>query len=280
MVKACLASGVPKESDYKKLVESRAYLDMDEFSSQFLIQNNENLKGYASKWVSNPLRQWSRKWEYPFVLERLAPVLKKNGSAVILDAGSGVSFFPYYLLSKYPQAEIHCADYDPKLGEVYKRINEEENGQVQFKHSDLRRLGYKAGMFDAIYCVSVLEHTDCYAEIIEGFAEMLAPGGKLIISFDVSLDGTRDVSIARAEELLCLLADKLEVDGGASFELENVVAAPGCLTTLIAREIDTDCLPWKAPGWVYRLHSFFKGKGLVAWPPPLTVYCLSLTKRS
>ena len=87
-----LYSGIPKESDYKKLIASKKYLKMDTFSLQFLEKNKPDLLSYASKWVSNPLRQWSRKWEYPYVFDRVSAVLDKNDSAMILDAGSGISF--------------------------------------------------------------------------------------------------------------------------------------------------------------------------------------------
>jgi SAM-dependent methyltransferase len=272
-----LYSGIPKESDYKELITSRNYLDLNDFSAQFLEKNKSHLSSYASKWVSNPLRQWSRKWEYPYVFDRVSSVLDKKDSAVILDAGSGVSFSPYYILSKYPGASIHCADYDPKLSDIYAGINQKSERKVEFKISDLRELEYPDGMFDLIYCISVLEHTDSYPEIIRGFSRLLAHEGKLVVTFDVSLDGKRDVSPDKARELVNTLARNLSVDEGPVTEID---VAPGSLTTLVARELDPDCLPWKAPAWLYRIQSLVKGKGVVSWPPPLTVFCLSLTKKN
>ena len=270
-------SGIPKESDYKELITSRNYLDFDDFSVQFLEKNKSNLSRYASKWVSNPLGQWSRKWEYPYVFDRVSSVLDKKGSAVILDAGSGVSFFPYYILSEYPTATVHCADYDSELLDVYAGINQKSRGKVEFKVSDLRELNYPDGMFDLIYCISVLEHTDSYPEIIKSFNRLLVPGGKLVVTFDVSLDGKRDVSLEKADILLKTLAYDLCVDEGP---LTSIDVEPGSLTTLVAKDLDPDCLPWKAPAWLYKAHSLAKGKGIVSWPPPLTVYCLSLTKKN
>ena len=270
-------SGIPTESDYKKLITSRKYLELDNFSVQFLEKNKPDLSSYASKWVSNPLRQWSRKWEYPYVFDQASSVLDKKSSAVILDAGSGVSFFPYYILSKYPDARVHCADYDSKLLDVYAGINQKSERKVQFKISDLRELKYPDGMFDLIYCISVLEHTDSYPEIIKGFNRLLTPGGKLVVTFDVSLDGKRDVSPEKAKELLDTLSGTLNVDEEPLVEIDDV---PGNLTTLVARDLDPDCLPWKAPAWLYRVHALVKGRGVVSWPPPLTVYCLSLTKKN
>ena len=48
----------------------------------------------------------------------------------------------------------------------------------------------------------------------------------------------------------------------------------------MALELDPDCLPWKAPAWLYRIQSLVKGKGVVSSPPPLTDFSLSLTKKS
>lgn len=271
-----LYSGIPKESDYRKLVTSRMYLDMDEFSAQFLEENIHVLSGYSSKWVANPIRQWSRKWEYPYVFERISSLIEQKDSATILDAGSGISFFPFYVLSKYPNADVHCVDYDPVLVDVYSSINQKSGQKVTFRKSDLRSLTYPSGMFDLIYSVSVLEHTNSYSEIIKGFYDLLAPGGILAVTFDLSLDGKRNVSIEKARDLLGSLTSILGENDEPSPEID---IAPESLTTLIARDIDPDCLPWKAPAWSYRVDSLLKGKGLVSWPPPLTVYCLSLTKK-
>ena len=131
-------------------------------------------------------------------------------------------------------------------------------------------------MFDLIYCISVLEHTDSYPEIIEGFINLLRPGGKLVVTFDISLDGKRDISLDKAKVLFNTLTENLNVDEGPLVEIDF---APDCLTTLVARDLDPDCLPWKAPAWLYRVQSLLKGRGFVSWPPPLTVYCLSLTKK-
>ena len=274
-----LYSGIPTKRDYQELITSRKYLELDDFSTQFLKKNKLNLSSYASKWVTNPLRQWSRKWEYPYVFDRVSSVLDKKHSAVILDAGSGVSFFPYYILSKYPSARVHCADYDSNLLDVYAGINQKSGRKVEFKISDLRELDYPSGMFDLIYCISVLEHTDSYPEIIRGFNRLLAPGGKLVVTFDVSLDGKRDVSLDKARELLNTLSGNLIVDEDGLGPLVEISVAPGSLTTLVARDLDPDCLPWKAPAWLYRVHSLVKGKGVVSWPPPLAVYGRCLSKK-
>src|SRR5690606_20253176 len=67
-----LSSGIPNVKDYENLARSGLFLDMEAFSSAFLIRNKQHLESYSKKWVPDPLHQWSRQWEYPFVYERIA----------------------------------------------------------------------------------------------------------------------------------------------------------------------------------------------------------------
>ncbi len=273
-----LLGGVPKESQYRSLLESTGFKDLETFSSQFLSVHKNALEDYAKKWVADPLHQWSRQWEYPFVFTRIQPVVEAREAARILDAGSGVTFFPYYIKSKYSSAELHCNDYDGSLDEIFRKINSNSEHSVEFSCSDVRDLPYEDGSFDAVFCVSVLEHTDDYDDIIQEFHRILRPEGKLIVTLDVSLDGTRHISLEKGKHLLQSLVARFRDDENCSVDLGSHVSPPDIFTTLTAESIDPALLPWKHPAFVYQVGSFLKGKGFVAWPPPITVFCQSLTK--
>jgi hypothetical protein len=48
------------------------------------------------KWVKDPFLQWSRSWEYVFVLQRVRVwCMTHPETARVADAGSGFTFFPF-----------------------------------------------------------------------------------------------------------------------------------------------------------------------------------------
>lgn len=297
--------GMPTDADYQQVINSEAFRALDEFSQQFIEEHQQTLRAFSRKWVSNPLQQWSRRWEYPFVLEAIQALLEsakvsgsENDSKLcanvqqpklkILDAGSGVTFFPYYLQNRYSNVELYCCDYDGAFAPAYEKLNAVSKDKTQqlaanvspikFDQADLRQLPHDDQSFDLIYCISVLEHTDCYGEIISEFNRVLANGGRLVISFDISMDGSRDISLEETENLLASVQKNF-----ASFELSmerlrQQVKAPDLFTTHKARVIDPQLLPWKYPSILYQCQSLLQGKGLVAWPPELGVYCLVAEK--
>ena len=277
-MKKHLLGGIPCEVDYNLLVESDEFREMEVFSSRFLTTNQSILERYAKKWVGDPLHQWSRQWEYPFVFSRLESSLVTTAKPRVLDAGSGVTFFPHYVKHKIESAEVHCCDSDESLAAIYHAINDGAKNGVKFSPADMRKAPYQADWFDVIYCVSVLEHTKDYEEIIDDFHRTLKPGGKLIVTFDISLDGTRDISPARAVKLLYALNKKFDNDDGSGSGLTTDISNADIFTTMSAKKIDANLLPWKYPAILYRLKAMMTGKKFGHWPPLLSVYCLSMTK--
>lgn len=271
--------GIPQEHDYKELIASDSFKEMEGFSDNFLSANKDILREYMNKWVADPLHQWSRQWEYPFVYDKLKEMIGREPSPRILDAGSGVTFFPYYLCQS-GAATVYCCDYDNSLATIYQQINENRDEDVKFSTADLRSLPYDDQFFHMIYCISVLEHTDEYEKIIDEFHRILQPGGRLVVTIDLSLDGTREIDLDRGNLLLSALAKRFAKSPELSLDLRAQVSVPGIFTTLTARDIDPGLLPWKQRSLLRRLKSFIKTGKLGVWPPPLTVFCLSLTKRS
>jgi SAM-dependent methyltransferase len=273
-----LPDGVPLERDYRVLIESAYFKTIEEFSNNFLLTNQGCLQSYINRWVKDPLHQCFRQWEYPFVLNRVNEIIKRNTRAKILDAGSGITFFPYYLNAQFSGTSIYCCDYDQMLKGIFEQVNRSIDRDVEFSVSDLRALPYENEGLDMVYCISVLEHTNDYGKIIDEFYRILRPNGKLVVTFDVSLDGTRDISIDRGVTLLSELAKRFDTDNKSSLDLRSQVSAHGVFTTHTAKDINANLLPWKYPSFIYRLKSFITRGQLGSWPPLLTVFCLCLTK--
>ena len=55
-----LPQGIPKIDDYKKLLKTDLFLEMESFSNTFLKTHAKALKNYRV--VTDPFHQWSRQW--------------------------------------------------------------------------------------------------------------------------------------------------------------------------------------------------------------------------
>lgn len=273
-----LPRGFPSEDNYRAVLESAAFKDMEAFSDRFLSSNGRALGGHGKRWGKDPLHQWSRQWEYPFVCDRLGIAAGRNGETIILDAGSGVTFFPYFLCERFTSLKVHCCDSDVQLRNIFERIDSPAAPRVEFFQADIRSIPGEDSRYDAVYCISVLEHTDRFEDIIAEFHRIIKPGGQLLVTFDVSLDGTRDISLSGATRLIGALLDRFESGDMMDRNLATRATAPGIFTTERAARISKGLLPWTYPAVLYRMKALLSGKGFVSWPPLLTVCCMDLKK--
>ena len=244
-----LYSGLPRIHDYERLLRSDLFKSMESFSENFLLSQSEYLKGYRRKWVADPLHQWSRQWEYPFVFSRISEFAGNAGQRLnILDAGSGVTFFPFFLSSRFSNAAISCCDYDRSLEEVYSRLNGRLPQTAKFVPGDLRHLPFGNNTFDIIYCISVLEHTDAYEAIAAEFRRVLKETGMLIVTFDISINGDFDIPTEKAEALLKILDRHFPRGRKAEYtNLGKRVREPDIVTTHFILKFNPGLLPWKYP---------------------------------
>ena len=121
-----------------------------------------------------------RRWEYPFVAGRLIDYLQQapgEGALQILDAGSGVTFFPYMVCRDVPRSRFICVDYDSSYERMFRDIGENEPNpdRVRFMQASLQKLPLADATLDAVCCISVLEHTDQYGAIVDEFFRVLKP---------------------------------------------------------------------------------------------------------
>ena len=188
-----------------------------------------------------------------------------------------MTFFPYYVKSRISTSKVNCCDSDQTLGSIFASINDQTDSDVQFSDIDIHSMQNDDCSFDIIYCISVLEHTKSYNKIIDEFYRVLKPGGKLIVTFDISLDGKGDIIPEQAVKLLNTLCQKFESDDEQS-DIPSVLSTPGILTTEHIVTVNEDLLPWKRPTVIGQIKSILKGRGYQRWPKNFTVYCLSLTK--
>lgn len=241
-----LHSGVPTVKEYKTFLKSKYFKEIERYSDGFIRKVGAEISSYNKRWVKDPFHQWSRQWEYPYVIAKVEEVAKKRKNIRVLDLGSGVTFLPYYLIEKLNVAEIVALDYDDSLEELFHSVNKRvSSGKVEFIYGDMRKLGnIDKGLFDIIYSVSVLEHTNDYVKIIKDSYKLLNPKGKFILTFDISLDGKDDIPVEEAKKLICSLektyGKKVNIDLASILNEDS-------LTSEKVSKFDKSLLPWKFP---------------------------------
>ena len=164
-----LPDGIPAIDDYRHLLTTSLFSHMRKYADRFLVANRTALAPYARKWVKDPLHNWSRQWEYPYTFRTLRDHFAgraDSGPRRILDAGSGVTFFPHYISSMVDRSEVVCIDLDAAVERTFQAVVSEQGTSVRFSRGGLHRIPDDDDSFDAIYCISVLEHTDNYVEAL------------------------------------------------------------------------------------------------------------------
>ena len=161
-----VAPGVLRRTTYKQLVETPFFLRVEAFSNEFIRAHAEAMKGYF--WTPDALHEWSRAYEYPFFLDAIEQFDKCRRNAQssssslaapptlrVLDAGSGVTFMPWYLASRL-NASVQAVDSDARWGPVIEQIGAKARASiassaagVRFRVGDLRVLPFEEHSFGA-----------------------------------------------------------------------------------------------------------------------------------
>ena len=100
----------------------------------------------------------------------------------ILDAGSGIGVYTFWLAKKYSMATIIGGEIDyEKINfcKEYSKINRFQN--VEFKKFDVTSPVKKGGEYNLIVNIDVLEHIEDYKNVLKNFHKLLGKGGYLYI---------------------------------------------------------------------------------------------------
>lgn len=277
-----LRAGIPLITEVDALTRDELFRQHVEYNRAFLERHGPALKGYGSHWGEDPLRLWSRRWEYPFVAQRLIEFARAQHSPVrILDAGSGVTYFDYMVCDALPETSVVCADSDPSYNRMFGAINRNvPDSRVSFVQAMLQSLPMESHSVDAICCISVLEHTNRYDDILDEFSRVLRPDGLLVLTFDLSLDGRFELSKPDATALLTSIQRRFAPLGGIDLlkELDRMDQKEAILSTDHVKRTQPELLPWKYP-LLKGLHDLVKGKGWTGGFRSKGVYCMEAVKK-
>jgi SAM-dependent methyltransferase len=276
-----LRSGVPLISELDQLKGDPYYSQITTYSRDFLARHANALAGYGRLWGQDPFKLWSRRWEYPFAAQKTIEYGKAHpGPIKVIDAGSGVTFFPYFVCDHLPQAQVICIDSNPSYPPMFEAINQSTPGsRVSFANGMLQKLDMADGSADVICCISVLEHTDNYGEIVREFARVLKKGGLLVLTFDLSLDGKFELRKDVAADLLASVSEFFDTSGvPIEQELGRMSDRDNILSTDHVKRTEPELLPWRFP-MAKAVHDLIKGHGWTGGFRSKSVFCLSANKK-
>jgi SAM-dependent methyltransferase len=197
------------------------------------------------------LAHFSRQWEYPYAWVNLG-----GRSGRVLDAGSGITFFPFLLAAA--GYEVECCDEDGSLGlgARFEQASRASGCSVGYTECSLTEMPFDDATFDGVACISVLEHAPALrGEIVRALARVLKPGGRLVLTCDVDLG--RDDGLL-VEDLAQLLA---EVRGSLELLHPLDLRRPGGLLTsesFLPTESWRLPPPWRPPAGVRAASAAFR----------------------
>lgn len=188
-------------------LESPDWLDLLSFlekrQESFLSYENK-FRSPSYKWPRDPLHTWSRIWEYPYIFYHLRKLRDRFADTfpVVVDLGSGVTFFPFAIAELGYQ--VTCTDIDPicaiDLAKAAQYVPHAP-GIVEFRLTNGISLPFADNEVDIIYCVSVIEHIPTFKETISEIARILKPEGFLLLTFDMDMRGDSEIGLSKYNDM-------------------------------------------------------------------------------
>jgi SAM-dependent methyltransferase len=140
--------------------------------------------------LSDGLRHWSRRWEYPYAIHGLYHYLSSLGRpGRALDVACGYTDVPFVLTAV--GHSVVGSDLDPALPPLWeaRRAAPTVAGRAEYRPGDAEKLPFADGEFDAAYCVSALEHMNDPAAAAREMCRVVRPGGLVLITCDMEPQG-------------------------------------------------------------------------------------------
>lgn len=278
-----LSSGIPTRTEYLQLESEPLYSELLEYS-QIFEQRCQAAGGavrrYRDKWVQNPFLQWSRRWEYVYVAQRLLEwAAGRSGPLKVVDAGSGFTFFPFYLTQSSAAVEVDCYDNDPTAGAALREAAGSLGEALEFRIEDLENLSVENESVDAVYSVSVIEHTRNPRKVIDEVNRVLKPGGLFVCTFDLSFEHQSPMHVRHVEKLVEHICEVFLVSSDwPSVSFASLPTDQTIVTTGWDADVIKAGLPWRNPILVW-FYDMLRGRFRNTLRRPLTFCCQTLTKK-
>lgn len=199
--------GLAALSDLQTQEWREMFHNLEQEQAAFL-EHEDHFRSPEYLWPRDSLHTWSRVWEYPYIYHHLKSYRNNcpDNLPRVVDLGSGVTFFPFSVARL--GFHVTCTDIDPicenDLGKASQCLPHQP-GKVDFRLIDSARLPFSDGEIEAVYCISVLEHIDDSEATIKEMARILRPGGELLLTIDLDLQGNADIGVEKHKNLVKIL---------------------------------------------------------------------------
>jgi ubiquinone/menaquinone biosynthesis C-methylase UbiE len=128
------------------------------------------------------------------VLSRLVGVDATN----VLDVGCGTGQLTLRLADHFPNATITGADYSiGMLTEAHSRVASRAN----LLRADGQRLPLRSSSMDVVVCTESFHWYQNQEQAVQGFGEVLRPGGRLLIGSIAMVTGVGDAAVAQLSKV-------------------------------------------------------------------------------
>jgi len=185
---------------------------MEMFSDEFVRSHASVLKHYYKEvWGGDLLHIMVRPWEYLYAFLRIEEALTRytqSEEIKVMDMGSGLTFFPFWLAHSHPKVRIMALDSDSSFDPLFKSILAEEKkyeDRVYYVDDDPITTKARREKFDIIYGISSIAQMTNYQKMIQNIKDLLNPGGTFVVTFELSIDHQHEVGEERALAFICEL---------------------------------------------------------------------------
>lgn len=208
-----LTNGVALLSELNTVQHQSILNKMRDFELNFL-NKKESFRDENYKWPGTAVNNWSRIWEYPKTFSFINKYvnINKGQDFKIVDFGSGITFFPYFMSTQLSNVEIYTVDNDTvcvegnlKAASVFKAPI------IPILTNDGSSINLPDNSVDIVYSVSVIEHLSNYKEILFEITRILKPGGLFVVTFDLDLRGDFALNKKQFNTLLSIIENDFEV---------------------------------------------------------------------
>lgn len=98
----------------------------------------------------------------------------------ILEVGSGAGRFTQILLD-HTNANVYSVDYSNAVEANY--LNNGPNERLRLFQASIYEMPFVKEQFDKVLCLGVLQHTPDFEQSVKALADMVKPGGELVVDF-------------------------------------------------------------------------------------------------
>ena len=132
----------------------------------------------------------SKQWEYLWALRALDGVRVAGGPLRVADLGGGRGALAPWLARRGDRVEVYDVDYqwdhggDATVEWRYRRQALDAGYRAAF--GSLYNVPAPSGAYDAVTCISVVEHVPHKAYVLAEALRLLRPGGVLVLTFDLA----------------------------------------------------------------------------------------------